>query len=59
MGDDKARGVVDANGAVFGYEGKLFVADGSIVPTALGLNPALTIAALSEHIMERIAAEWL
>jgi cholesterol oxidase len=59
MGDDKARGVVDVNGAVFGYEGKLFVADGSIVPTALGLNPALTIAALSEHIVERIANAWV
>jgi cholesterol oxidase len=58
MGDDRATAVVDATGAVFGYEGRLFVADGSIVPTALGLNPALTIAALSEYIAERIAAAW-
>jgi cholesterol oxidase len=56
MGDDPATAVVDARGAVFGYEGTLFVADGSIIPTALGLNPALTIAALSEYIVENIAA---
>ena len=58
MGDSATSAVVDVNGAVFTYEGRLFVADGSIVPTALGLNPALTIAALSEHIVERIAATW-
>ena len=37
---------------------QLFVADGSIVPTAIGLNPALTIAALAEHIADRIVDGW-
>jgi cholesterol oxidase len=32
------------------------VADGSIVPKALGLNPSRTIAALAEHIAAGIAA---
>jgi cholesterol oxidase len=49
MGTDASKGVVDFRGQVFGYPG-LFVADGSIVPKALGLNPSRTIAALAEHI---------
>jgi cholesterol oxidase len=48
MADDPARGVVDDAGRVHGYEG-LYVLDGSIVPTALGVNPSKTIAALAER----------
>ena len=36
-----------------GYEG-LYVLDGSIVPTALGVNPSKTIAALAERGVERL-----
>jgi cholesterol oxidase len=43
----------DSLGQVFGYAG-LYVADGSIVPSAVGANPTATIAALSEMIAERI-----
>ena len=32
--------------------------DGSIVPVALGINPALTIAALSERAIPILAADW-
>jgi cholesterol oxidase len=49
MGVTPADGVVDHRGAVFGYPG-LYVADGAIVPEALGLNPSRTIAALAERI---------
>lgn len=49
MSDRPEDGVVDANGQVFGYP-RLYVADGSVIPTALGLNPSRTIAALAEHI---------
>ena len=34
---------------MFGHPG-LYVADGAIVPKAIGLNPSRTIAALAEHI---------
>ncbi|TMK88227.1 MAG: GMC family oxidoreductase, partial [Actinobacteria bacterium] len=46
MADDPCHGVVDELGRVHGYPG-LRVSDGSIVPTALGVNPSQTIAALS------------
>ncbi len=48
MGEDIHSGVVDHKGEVFGYPG-LFVLDGSIIPTPLGLNPSRTIAALAER----------
>jgi cholesterol oxidase len=44
------EGVCDERGRVFGYEG-LYVADGAAVPVNLGVNPALTITALAEHVM--------
>jgi cholesterol oxidase len=48
MGITQADGVVDHKGAVFGYK-NLYVADGAIVPQAIGLNPSKTIAALAER----------
>jgi cholesterol oxidase len=48
MGTSTAHGVVDYKGEVFNHPG-LFVADGSIVPKAIGLNPSRTIAALAER----------
>lgn len=43
------RGVVDGRLAVHGVEG-LYVADGSVVPSALGVNPQLTIMALATRL---------
>jgi cholesterol oxidase len=56
MGTTRANGVVNHRGEVFGYPG-LYVADGSIVPRPIGLNPSKTIAALAERIAESIAAD--
>ena len=53
---DPQRGVVSAGanrGQVFGYQG-LYVADGSVLPGAVGANPVATIAAVSEWIAEGI-----
>ncbi len=47
------HGVVDKYGKVFGHEG-LYIVDGSIMPANLGVNPALTILALAEHVMSAI-----
>ena len=58
MGDDHLQGAVDEFGRVFSSDGTLhkglFVADGSLVPSALGVNPFLTISALSERIADRM-----
>lgn len=57
LADDPSRGVTSADratfGQAFGYRG-LYVADGSIVPTAVGANPTATISALSEMVAEGI-----
>ena len=57
LAEDPTAGVVRADpthfGEVFGYS-NLYVADGSMVPTALGANPAATIAALAERVAEGI-----
>jgi choline dehydrogenase-like flavoprotein len=55
MADSADLGVVDDSGAVYGYEG-LYCIDGSIVPTSLGVNPSLTISALTERCAERLVA---
>jgi cholesterol oxidase len=55
MGTSADTGVVGINGEIFGYP-NLFVADGSVVPANLGVNPSLTITALSEFIMSQIPA---
>lgn len=53
MADSPEQGVVDDRGEVFGYPG-LYVADGAILPCALGLNPSRTIAALAERIVDKM-----
>ncbi len=53
MGKDASEGVVGPDGQVHGYPG-LYVADGSVVPANLGVNPSLTITALAEYIMSQI-----
>lgn len=57
MGDDYTTGAVDQYGRVFSSDGSvhdgLFVADGAVVPTALGVNPFLTISAVAERAAAR------
>jgi cholesterol oxidase len=53
MGDDPRTSVVNDRGEVWGYP-NLYVVDGSTIPTALAVNPSLTIAALAER-----AAFWM
>jgi choline dehydrogenase-like flavoprotein len=43
------RGVVDGELKLHGVEG-VYVADGSVVPSSLGVNPQLTIMALATRL---------
>jgi cholesterol oxidase len=56
MADTLLHGVVNHAGEVFNYR-NLFVADGAIVPEALGVNPSRTIGALAERIAKLICDE--
>lgn len=47
-------GVASEEGEVFGHPG-LFVADGSLVCTAIGYHPCMTIAALAERTADAVA----
>jgi len=53
IADSPARGVVDAQQRVFGYK-NLYICDGSVVSANLGVNPSLTITALTERAMSFI-----
>jgi cholesterol oxidase len=52
MANSPENGVIDHKGQIFGYK-NLYVADGSIVPSNLGVNPSLTITAMAEYILDQ------
>jgi len=54
MAESPDKGVIGYNGEIFGHP-NLFVVDGSVIPANLGVNPSLTITALSEHIMSQVS----
>lgn len=60
MAADPSRGVVDADGRVFGLT-NLYVAGSSVFPTSGWANPTLTLLALSlrlaEHLRGRVGVE--
>jgi cholesterol oxidase len=53
---DPQKGVIDDRNRVMGYKNML-VADGSMIPANLGVNPALSITALAERAMSFIPAK--
>jgi cholesterol oxidase len=55
LSEDAGRGVVDPDGQVHGHPG-LYVADGSVIPTAIGSHPVMTISAVAERIADRVVA---
>jgi cholesterol oxidase len=56
IGSDAEHGVVDHEQRVFNYE-NLLICDGSVMPANPGVNPSLTITAMTERAMARIPAK--
>ncbi|HEV8360754.1 MAG TPA: GMC family oxidoreductase [Candidatus Thermoplasmatota archaeon] len=57
MGTDPQRSVVDPDGRVHGFR-NLFVCDASVFPTAVGVNPQVTVMALASMVAARIGRDW-
>ncbi|OTA99115.1 hypothetical protein M426DRAFT_76561 [Hypoxylon sp. CI-4A] len=55
MSSDESLGAVDQNGKLWEAE-NLYVADASVFPTALGVNPMITTMAIADHIARAVAA---
>lgn len=53
IGRDPQTGVVDSQQRLFGYE-NLLVCDGSAIPANVGVNPSLTITAMTERAMTSV-----
>ncbi|HEY4933282.1 MAG TPA: GMC family oxidoreductase [Terriglobales bacterium] len=53
IADSPDHGVVDYRNRVFGYK-NMYICDGSVVGANLGVNPSLTISALTERAMSYI-----
>jgi cholesterol oxidase len=53
IGADAEHGVIDSEHRVFGYE-NLLVCDGAAIPANVGVNPSLTITAMSERAIDLI-----
>ncbi len=54
MGSDPATSVIGPDGRAHGFEG-LYIADSSIFPTSLGVNPSLTTMAMATLMARGIA----
>jgi choline dehydrogenase-like flavoprotein len=54
MDADPARGVVGIDGSVHGHR-DLYVADGSVLPGSIGVNPMMTIIAMASRLSRDLA----
>ena len=57
MSRDPRKGVVGPDFRVHGYE-NLYVADASVIPTSLTVNPQLTVMGLAHHAAQQMKAAW-
>lgn len=53
MGREASEGVIDKDNRVFGYE-NMYVCDGAMISANPGVNPSLTILAITERAMSKI-----
>lgn len=53
MGADETTGVIDKNNKVFNYT-NMYICDGSMISANPGVNPSLSITAITEYAMSKI-----
>jgi len=53
MGNSAKTGVIDKDNKVFGYK-NIMICDGSVISSNPGVNPSLTITAITERAMSKI-----
>ena len=56
MGKSSSEGVIDSQNRVFHYK-NMYICDGSMIGANLGVNPSLTITALSERAMSHVPSK--
>ncbi len=56
IGEDSSKGVIDTEQKVFGYE-NMYVCDGSAISANPGVNPSLSITAMTERAMSFIPSK--
>jgi cholesterol oxidase len=56
IGSSPENGVIDTDQKVFGYK-NMFVCDGSAISANPGVNPSLSITAMTERVMSKIQAK--
>ncbi|MEC9230112.1 MAG: GMC oxidoreductase, partial [SAR324 cluster bacterium] len=56
MGKSSSEGVIDSQNRVFHYK-NMYVCDGSMIGANLGVNPSLTITALTERAMSHVPSK--
>jgi choline dehydrogenase-like flavoprotein len=57
IGNNANDSVVDSNCKVHGFK-NLFVCDASVFPTAVGVNPQISVMTVASIIASRIARDW-
>jgi choline dehydrogenase-like flavoprotein len=57
LGGDAKRDVVDSRGRSWDVDGLYYVADSSILPTPLGVNPCYTVYALGRYIGSKMVED--
>ena len=53
IGSDRRASVCDPDGRVWDAE-ELYVVDGSVLPTSLGVNPQLTVMAMALRVASKM-----
>ena len=54
MGEDPAKAAVDPDGKLYGWD-NVYVADASVFPTSLGVNPQVSTMAIGLTVGDAIA----